>query len=78
MSWFGFSDIAKTAFNEAQKRIDKVLDIQEAEQKAKVNLTTNESTAFTSLSTLINTDSVTAVQLNNTALNDTPKTQVKS
>ena len=27
MSWF--SDFAKTALNEAQKRIDKVLDIEE-------------------------------------------------
>lgn len=29
MSWF--SDFAKTALNEAQKRIDKVLDIEEDE-----------------------------------------------
>jgi len=29
MSWLSFSDIAKSAFSEAQKRIDKVLDIRD-------------------------------------------------
>lgn len=32
MSWFGLTDIAKNAISEAQKKIDKVLDIQEQEE----------------------------------------------
>lgn len=42
MSWFGFTDIAKNAISEAQKKIDKVLDIQE-ESKDEGNHHTNSA-----------------------------------
>uniref|UniRef100_F6UYS5 Uncharacterized protein n=3 Tax=Ciona intestinalis TaxID=7719 RepID=F6UYS5_CIOIN len=67
MSWFDFSDIAKTALNEAQKRIDKVLDIQE-DGKAKLN-TGSDSTVLPDIGTIIKTD-VSPEQEHNTSLSD--------
>jgi len=34
MSWLSISEYAKSAINDVQKRIDKVLDIQEEEAAA--------------------------------------------
>ncbi|XP_078494943.1 TATA element modulatory factor [Ciona intestinalis] len=67
MSWFGFSDIAKTALNEAQKRIDKVLDIQE-DGRAKLT-TGSDSTVLPDLGTIIKTDTSSEQELN-TSLSD--------
>ncbi|KAF7989795.1 hypothetical protein HCN44_008469 [Aphidius gifuensis] len=51
MSWFdasGFASLAKSALKEAQKTIDKALDIKEEEQKATENRMIDETNFFAS------------------------------
>lgn len=51
MSWFdasGFANLAKSAFKEAQKTIDKALDIKEEEQKASGNRAIDDVDFFSS------------------------------